>query len=153
MDPLSGLPSVPTPEALLPGGTQAHQVQAKLERAGRVSVQEAAQEFEGYFLAYLMGVMRETVPDGPFDSKAAKAFYSFYDAEIGRMAARSGGVGLAKSLEGVLQAHALENREISSLKLSPQVADTADGIVKGVAEIKPPVLSSPARRGARDGNF
>lgn len=105
MDALNGLPGLASPDQLFPGNAQGLQAQGNLERVGRAAqegranVKDAAQEFEGYFLSYIMGVMRETVPDGPYDSKAAKAFYSFYDAEIGRLAAKSGGVGLAKSLE------------------------------------------------------
>ncbi len=126
MDPLSGLPS---PDALLPGGAQSLQAQGNLERAGRVSSREAAQEFEAYFLSYIMGVMRQTVPDGPFDSKAAKTFYSFYDAEIGRLAAKSGGVGLAKSLENMIGPNDVRQKALSALKFSPAPTDTADGAV------------------------
>lgn len=105
MDAINGMPPLAAPDQLFPGSAQGLQTQGNLERVGRAAqegrtnVKDAAQEFEGYFLSYIMGVMRETVPDGPYDSKAAKAFYSFYDAEIGRLAAKSGGVGLAKSLE------------------------------------------------------
>jgi Rod binding domain-containing protein len=42
--------------------------------------------------------MRETVPEGPFDSQAANQFFTFYDQELGRLAAARGGFGLAALL-------------------------------------------------------
>lgn len=62
-------------------------------------LRRAAQEFESYFLAYLLKVMRETVPKGFIENKAGAQFYSFYDQEIGRLAAQAGGIGLASMLE------------------------------------------------------
>lgn len=90
MDEFRGLPSVALPEVSSSFVPSALRPETQ-GRATPVSLSEAAQQFEAYFIGYIMGVMRETVPDGPFDSKAAKAFYSFYDAEIGRLAAKSGG--------------------------------------------------------------
>ncbi len=65
----------------------------------REEIRKAAQEFEAYFVAYLMKVMRETVPKGILPSRAADHYSYFYDQEIGRLAAREGGLGLAKFLE------------------------------------------------------
>ncbi|MEX5214350.1 MAG: rod-binding protein [Nitrospiraceae bacterium] len=67
-----------------------------------VSPKEAAQQFEGYFISHLLTVMRQTIPTGPFESKAAQTWYSLYDAEIGKRAAESGGLGLARALEQML---------------------------------------------------
>ena len=56
----------------------------------------ASQEFESYFLAYLMKVMRETVPKGELTAnRMGDMFYSFYDEEIGKRAAQAGGIGLS----------------------------------------------------------
>lgn len=56
----------------------------------------ASQEFEAYFLSYLMKVMRETVPKGEFTSNPmGDMYYSFYDEEIGKRAAQAGGIGLS----------------------------------------------------------
>ena len=65
-------------------------------QAGMASLNNAAQEFESYFIANLLKVMRETVPKGALDNKGGAYFYSFYDQEIGRLAAESGGLGLAR---------------------------------------------------------
>jgi flagellar protein FlgJ len=70
--------------------------------AGSIEPKEAAQQFEGYFISHLLTVMRQTVPAGPFESKAAQTWYSLYDAEIGRLAAEAGGLGLARVLEQML---------------------------------------------------
>jgi peptidoglycan hydrolase FlgJ len=57
---------------------------------------QASQEFESYFLAYLMKIMRETVPKGELTAnRMGEVFYSFYDEEIGKRAAQVGGIGLS----------------------------------------------------------
>ena len=56
----------------------------------------ASQEFESYFLSYLMKVMRETVPKGALTAnRMGDMFYSFYDEEISKRAAQAGGIGLS----------------------------------------------------------
>lgn len=54
----------------------------------------AAQEFESYFISYLLKNMRETVPKGLLDRKGEQVWYSFYDQEISRLAAQAGGIGI-----------------------------------------------------------
>ncbi len=59
-------------------------------------IQKAAQEYESYFLTYLMKSMRNTVPKGSLTANPmGEAYYSFYDEEIGKRAAQSGGIGLS----------------------------------------------------------
>ncbi len=60
---------------------------------------EAGKQFESYFVSYLLKVMRETVPQGAIADKQAAYFYSFYDEEIGRRAAESGGIGIAQMVQ------------------------------------------------------
>lgn len=62
------------------------------------AIKDAGQEFESYFISNLLKVMRETVPKGALDNKGGAYFYSFYDQEIGRLAAESGGLGLARMI-------------------------------------------------------
>ena len=62
-------------------------------------IRAAAQAFEGYFLSYLMKVMRETIPTGLIENKQERQFYAFYDQEIGRLAAQRGGIGLGQMVE------------------------------------------------------
>lgn len=74
-------------------------VLGSLERqAGMSSIKNAAHEFESYFISNLLKVMRETVPKGALENKGGAYFYSFYDQEIGRLAAEAGGFGLAKMI-------------------------------------------------------
>ncbi len=73
---------------------------ARLEKIERTQeyadVRKAAVEYESYFLSYLMKAMRTTIPKGSLTSNPmGEAFYSFYDEEIAKRAAQSGGVGLA----------------------------------------------------------
>jgi flagellar protein FlgJ len=64
--------------------------------ARRGELLRASQEFESYFVAYMLKVMRETVPQGELTAnKMGEMFYSFYDEEIGKRAAQSGGIGLS----------------------------------------------------------
>ena len=66
------------------------------QSARRGDLLRASQEFESYFLAYLMKVMRETVPKGALTAnRMGDMFYSFYDEEIGKRAAQAGGIGLS----------------------------------------------------------
>jgi flagellar protein FlgJ len=78
----------------------AKSLSARAERGeDHAEVRKAAQEFEGYFIAYLLKEMRNTVPTGLIENKAGQQFHSFYDQEIGRLAAQAGGFGLAGMLE------------------------------------------------------
>ncbi len=60
---------------------------------------EVGQQFEAYFISYLLKVMRDTVPEGAIANKQGAYFYSFYDEEIGRRAAESGGIGIAQMVQ------------------------------------------------------
>lgn len=74
-------------------GQTADQVE-QLARRGELL--QASQKFEAYFVSYMLKVMRETVPQGELTAnKMGEMFYSFYDEEIGKRAAQSGGIGLS----------------------------------------------------------
>jgi flagellar protein FlgJ len=59
-------------------------------------IRKAANEFESFFLSYLLKVMRQTVPTGLIDNKMGHLFDSFYDQEIGLRGAQAGGIGLSE---------------------------------------------------------
>jgi len=66
------------------------------ESSRRGELLRASQEFESYFLSYLMKVMRETIPKGELtENRLGDLYYSFYDEEIGKRAAQAGGIGLS----------------------------------------------------------
>lgn len=69
------------------------------QRAEMAALKGAAKEFESYFISNLLKIMRETVPKGALENKGGTYFYSFYDQEIGRLAAESGGFGLARMID------------------------------------------------------
>ena len=74
-------------------GTKEDKVE-QLVRRGELL--KATQEFESYFVSYMLKVMRETVPQGELTAnKMGEMFHSFYDEEIGKRAAQSGGIGLS----------------------------------------------------------
>lgn len=60
---------------------------------------EAGKQFESFFVSHLLKVMRETVPQGAIANKQGAYFHSFYDEEIGRRAAESGGLGIARMVQ------------------------------------------------------
>ena len=71
----------------------------------RQQMAQAGRQFEAYFVSYLLKVMRETVPEGALANKQGTYFYSFYDEEIGKRAAESGGIGIAKMVQDYAQQH------------------------------------------------
>lgn len=69
----------------------------------RQQLVQAGRQFEAYFVSYLLKVMRETVPEGSLTNKQGAYFYSFYDEEIGKRAAESGGIGIARMVQEYAQ--------------------------------------------------
>ena len=127
MDGSHGSPMALSPEFLLSSQpTMDSGLTARLS-AGSISPKEAAQQFEGYFISHLLTVMRQTVPAGPFESKAAQTWYSLYDAEIGRLAAQAGGLGLARALEQMLSPADSIRPGGSPLKFGIPAADRHNG--------------------------
>ena len=71
-----------------------------MDRNAGHTLHQAAQEFESYFLSYLLKTLRETVPTGFLDRQGEQVWYSFYDQEISRLATEAGGIGLSGFIEG-----------------------------------------------------
>lgn len=86
---------------LSPGQLNGHHNSLKINEAmnERQKLIEAGKQFESYFVSYLLKVMRETVPEGAIANKQGAQFYSFYDEEIGRRAAESGGLGISQMVQ------------------------------------------------------
>src|SRR5262245_48603988 len=107
MDPITAPLYVPAQDSL--ANQQVDHVKGSLGRAegmDRESIHRAGKEFEGYFISYLLKVMRETVPKGFLNNKYGDQFLSFYDQELGRIAAEGGGIGLGRFIEEHLQRNA-----------------------------------------------
>ena len=67
-------------------------------------VKQASQDFEAYFISYMLKAMRETVPKGILtQNRMGETFQSFYDEAIGKQAAKVGGIGLAQFIEARLR--------------------------------------------------
>jgi flagellar protein FlgJ len=75
------------------------------QNAGRTpgNLHKAAQEFESYFISYLMKTMRETVPHGLLDRHGEEVWYSFYDQEIAHLATEAGGIGIAQFIDAYIE--------------------------------------------------
>ncbi|GAB1724298.1 MAG: hypothetical protein GDA65_10695 [Nitrospira sp. CR1.1] len=67
------------------------------------AMHKAGQEFEAYFISYLIGKMRETVPKGLLERKGEQVWYSFYDQEIARLATQAGGIGLTAFVDAYVE--------------------------------------------------
>jgi peptidoglycan hydrolase FlgJ len=106
--------------------------------AGLSALKGAAHEFEGYFISNLLKIMRETVPKGALENKGGAYFYSFYDQEIGRLAAESGGLGLARMIHEYTE----KNLPLSSSSQAHKPIEEPIGI-----KVPVPALRTLATRG------
>jgi len=90
-----------------PGRLDSRLNSMKLQGAveSREQLVQTGQEFEAYFISYLLKVMRETVPEGALANKQGAYFYSFYDEEIGSRAAECGGIGIARMVQEYADKH------------------------------------------------
>lgn len=98
-------------------------IQVSNEVAGQSpqEIRKAANEFESYFLSYLLKVMRETVPTGLIDNKMGHLFDSFYDQEIGLRGAQAGGIGLSELMvRAYAQNQGVGTKNIANSLSSPQ---------------------------------
>jgi flagellar protein FlgJ len=91
--------------ALRPGypAPQVNSSKSQNTAEARQQMVQAGRQFEAYFISYLLKVMRDTVPEGSLANKQGAYFYSFYDEEIGKRAAESGGIGIAKMVQEYAQ--------------------------------------------------
>ncbi len=80
-------------------GPQLNPTSSQNTTEARQQLVQAGRQFEAYFVSYLLKVMRETVPEGTVANKQGAYFYSFYDEEIGKRAAESGGIGITKMVQ------------------------------------------------------
>lgn len=87
------------PELAAPLPPTLMSAQTPIEGPSGRTLHQAAQEFESYFISYLMKSMRDTIPQGFLDRKGEQVWYSFYDQEIGRLATEAGGIGLTAFIE------------------------------------------------------
>ena len=98
LDALSALNTGFSGLAQLPGLTEPSGRPVEPDSPSGPGIKKAAHEFEGYFISYLLRVMRETVPKGLIDNRMGEFFHSFYDQEIGLRGADAGGFGLARQI-------------------------------------------------------
>ena len=67
-------------------------------------IKKASEDFEAYFVSYMLKVMRETVPKGSLtQNRMGETFQSFYDEAIGKESAKVGALGLARYIEAKLR--------------------------------------------------
>ena len=88
-------PSINTEQLTGLAGDRMVEKAKDLPRQSLGDIRKAANEFEGFFLSYLLKVMRETVPTGLIENKMGHLFDSLYDQELGLRGAQAGGIGLA----------------------------------------------------------
>ena len=99
-----------------------------------------AKEIEGYFIGYLMKLMRETVPKGLFGQSAGEQFRFFYDQEIGRLAAEGGGLGLTQMIEEDLKNKGFVTTDTNGSSSAPALP------IQGPSETADPIRSADPYR-------
>ena len=99
-----------------------------------------AKEIEGYFVSYLMKTMRDTVPKNGLFGQSGEQFRFFYDQEIGRLAAESGGFGLARLIEEDLKNKGLVTTDTNRLSSAPSLP------IQGPRETADPIRSADPYR-------
>lgn len=78
---------------------------------GKDDLKKAAQEFESYFISYMLKEMRKTIPaDSLFGGGRGEEIYrSFQDEELAKSMVESGGIGLSdiiiRDLSGTLKSN------------------------------------------------
>ena len=77
--------------------------QGQIGQKSTAEMHKAGQEFEAYFISYLIKNMRETVPKGLLDRKDEQVWYSFYDQEIAKLATQAGGIGITAFVDAYVE--------------------------------------------------
>ena len=96
---VDGLVAQSTDHALSDG-----RVEAIKKTIQQGQIKKASEDFEAYFISYMLKVMRETVPKGLLtDNRMGEVFQSFYDEAIAKESAKVGGIGLARYIETKLR--------------------------------------------------
>ena len=98
-DFLAGQMDLAQMSATQPAGLDRTNEQGALAQASNKDLHKAGHEFEAYFISYLIGKMRETVPKGLLDRKGEQVWYSFYDQEIAKLATQAGGIGITSFVD------------------------------------------------------
>ena len=77
-----------------------NQVKRQSQQDNRIELQQACQEFESYFLAYLLKAMRKTVPKSDLldGGLAEEIYYSMLDEKLAENIAHAGGMGMGRLL-------------------------------------------------------
>lgn len=89
--------------AAQPAGLERTQGQGRIAQESPSALHKAGQEFEAYFISYLIKNMRETVPKGLLDRKGEQVWYSFYDQEIAKLATQAGGIGITAFVDAYVE--------------------------------------------------
>ncbi len=100
---LSGQLDLAQMNATQPAGLDRVQGQGQAGQKSTEAMHKAGQEFEAYFISYLIGKMRETVPKGLLDRKGEQVWDSLYDQEIAKLATQAGGIGLTAFVDAYVK--------------------------------------------------
>lgn len=109
--------------SILLGNISPHPSPLPQVERGKDDLKKAAQEFESYFISYMLKVMRESLPkDSLFGGgKGEEIYRSFQDEELAKRMVESGGIGLT---------------EIIMRDLSRTLKSDEDPADKGIADNK-----------------
>ncbi len=96
-------------------------------------IREAAEQWEGMFLDYMMKVMRQTVPKSDMDmeSPATDIYRGMMDSETAQKVARAGGVGLGDQIIAYLVGQRYTQGQEQGVPTSPVSAASQPGAHTG----------------------
>lgn len=102
-DFLAGQMDLVQMSATQPAGLERTDGQGQIAKKSPSALHKAGQEFEAFFISYLIKNMRETVPKGLLDRKGEQVWYSFYDQEIAKLATQAGGIGITAFVDAYVE--------------------------------------------------
>lgn len=102
-DFLAGQMDLVQMSATKPAGLEPTDGQGQIAQNSPSALHKAGQEFEAFFISYLIKNMRETVQKGLLDRKGEQVWYSFYDQEIAKLATQAGGIGITAFVDAYVE--------------------------------------------------
>jgi Rod binding domain-containing protein len=102
---------------------QAAQIRTPTATGNKAAIEAKAQEFEGVFIAQMLGQMFEGIStDGPFGGgQGEQMFRSLMMEQYGKQIASQGGIGIASSVTRELLKHQEAANAANAAALTPQV--------------------------------
>lgn len=123
-------------------------LRSQAQKDERAALEQAAEQFEAYFLQEVLKSMRATVENGGLvDSSAMDTYQDMMDKEVAQSMAQGQGIGLAKMLVSQFDARYSTQAQLAqhpgaTFELQPDVSMPLEDTVKGMPMPVDPVNRS-----------